>query len=149
MQTYLLLYILAGLLLFVEAFTPGTFLFICFALGTALAGVADHVWGLDLKFLLGIDLMVSLAALFTVRPFLQMVIKAPAEKDPSNYGIYSERLIGKEAMVFKPITKYETGLVKLYDFDETWFAKSQSGTEIGQGTTVKILKVENNFLIVE
>lgn len=147
MQTYLLFYIIAGLLLFVEAFTPGTFLFICFAIATAFVGVLDHCFDLSLEILLGIGLVSSLILLFTVRPFLKLVLKMPSQKDPSHYGSYPERLIGKEAMVFKAISSHEPGLVKLYDFDETWLAKSQSA--IGQGATVKILSIDGNQLIVE
>jgi membrane protein implicated in regulation of membrane protease activity len=77
-----------------------------------------------------------------------MVVKIPAERDPHNYGSYAERLIGREAMVFKTITKMEPGVVKLLDFDETWLANSANGSEIGQGTSVKIVRLDGNHLVV-
>lgn len=148
MQTYLVFYIVAGLLLVTEAFTPGLFIFIAFALGTLIAGVVDQFTSLPFVALLAIDLAVSLLALFLVRPILKSIIKVPSELNPSEFGSYSEKLIGREAMVFKAITNAELGVVKLIDFDETWLAKSSSGDEIGQGTAVKIEKLEGNHLIV-
>ena len=38
MESYLVWYISAGLLLITEAFTPGLFLFICFALAAFITG---------------------------------------------------------------------------------------------------------------
>ena len=147
MASYLIFYIIAGLLLVIEAFTPGVFLFICFAVATAFTGLVDQFTKLDITYLLGIDLILSVLALFLVRPVLKTIIKIPHEGD-SNYGPYSEKLIGREAMVFKIIKKAEPGVVKLLDFDETWLAKSLDGSELPQGITVKIEKIEGNHLIV-
>ncbi|MDD9898213.1 MAG: NfeD family protein [Candidatus Melainabacteria bacterium] len=148
MPLHLVHYVIAGLLLLAEAFSPGTFLFICFALATAITGGIEHIWQLGLKADLAIDLGLSVFFLFTVRPFLKSVVKIPAEMDPQQYGSYSEKLIGREAMVFKPISKTEPGLVKLLDYDETWLAKPSSDAEIGQGATVVIEKIDGNHLIV-
>lgn len=148
MQMYMAFYIIAGLLLIVEAFTPGTFIFVCFAASTLAVAVIDQFIGLTLMQALGLVLVFSLITLFTVRPLLRTIIKIPAEIDPRNFGSYSEKLIGREAMVFKAINAHELGVVKLYDFDETWLAKSESGSEIGQGTTVRIKAIEGNHLIV-
>ena len=148
MPLHLLHYMIAGFLLLVEAFSPGTFLFICFALATAITGAIEHIWHLGLKIDLAIDLALSVLFLFTVRPFLKSVVKIPAEMDPQNFGSYSEKLIGREAMVFKPVTKLEPGLVKLLDFDETWLAKPSDDSEIGQGATVLIEKIDGNHLVV-
>jgi membrane protein implicated in regulation of membrane protease activity len=149
MESYLVFYILAGVLLVVEAFTPGTFLFICFAFGVAITGFVDQFTNWNFTYLMGVNLGASLLALFLLRPFLRLIIKTPAQLDPQNYGSYPEKLLNREAMVFKPIGQHELGLVKLYDFDETWLAKSASGVEIGQGTTVIIKGMEANHLVVE
>lgn len=148
MESYLVFYILAGVLLVVEAFTPGTFIFICFAFGTLIAGVVDQFSSMNFTGLMSVNLGVSLVALFLIRPFLKLIIKSPAELDPKNYGNYPEKLVGREAMVFKTLGVHELGLVKLYDFDETWLAKSSDGKEIGQGSTVVIKGVEANHLLV-
>ena len=148
MQTYLIFYIIAGLLLVTEAFSPGIFIFICFAIGTLAAGIVDQFTAVPLLGLLGIDLVVSVLCLFLVRPILKAILKVPAETNPGEFGNYSEKLIGREAMVFKPITDTEMGAVKLIDFDETWLAKSVNGKEIGQGSKVIVEKLDGNHLIV-
>lgn len=148
MPLHLLHYVIAGLLLLVEAFSPGTFLFVCFALAAAITGLIEQIWHLGLTVAIALDLALSVLFLFTVRPFLKMVIKVPAELDPRNFGNYSEKLMGREAMVFKPITKMEPGVVKLLDFDETWLAKSADGSPIEQGVTVVIQEIDGNHLIV-
>ena len=148
MPLHLVHYIIAGSLLLIEAFSPGTFLFVCFALATALTGAIEHYAHLGLQVDLALDLGLSVFFLFTVRPFLKAVVKVPAEQDPRNYGSYTEKLMGREGMVFKAITKVEAGLVKLLDFDETWLAKSEDGSEIGQGSAVIIKQIEGNHLVV-
>lgn len=148
MPLHLLLYVIAGLLLLAEAFTPGTFIFVCFSASTLAVALIDQVWGLTLMQVLALLLVFSLISLFTVRPLLSAIVKIPAEQDPRNFGSYVEKLIGREAMVFKAINTHELGVVKLYDFDETWLAKSEDGSEIGQGTTVKIKGIDGNHLIV-
>jgi len=148
MHSYLWFYIIAGLLLVTEAFSPGMFIFVCFAIATAITGVVDQLSNFNFATLLGIDLALSLLVLFTVRPLLKLVVKIPKEA-PGEYGSYAERLIGKEAMVFKAITSHEAGVVKLLDFDEQWLARSEDSSEIGQGTAVTIKSLQGNFLIVK
>ncbi len=147
METHLVFYLIAGLLLVTEAFTPGIFIFICFAIATAITGLVDQFTELTLTPLLGINLGLSIALLFLVRPFLKMAIKIP---DQSLYEgrSYSEKLIGKEAMVFKSISEFEPGVVKLVDIDETWLAKSIDKTAIGQGTAVIVEDIDGNHLYV-
>lgn len=147
MELHLVLYVIAGLLLITEAFTPGTFLFICFAIATGLTGLVAQFTEFDLVWLLGIDLILSVLFLFLIRPILKTIIKIPHEGDP-NFGSYAEKLVGREAMVFKEIKKAEPGVVKLLDFDETWLAKSFDGSTLAQGVTVKIVSIDGNHLIV-
>jgi membrane protein implicated in regulation of membrane protease activity len=148
MEAHLVFYIIAGLLLITEAFTPGTFIFVCFAIATAITGLIDQFTDFNLVTLLAINLILSLALLFFIRPILKTIVKVPHEGDP-NYSSYSEKLIGRDAMVFKEINKTEPGLVKLLDFDETWFARSHDGSDIAQGLTVKVERVDGNHLIVK
>ena len=148
MPLHLLLYVIAGVLLLVEAFTPGTFIFVCFAVASFITGLVAQFTPIDITWLLALDLVLSVLCLFIVRPLLQMVVKIPADHDPRNFGTYAEKLIGREAMVFKTITKAEPGVVKLLDFDETWLANSVDGSEIGQGTSVKIVRLDGNHLVV-
>ncbi len=147
METHLVFYIVAGLLLVTEAFTPGIFIFICFALATAIAGLIDQFTDLTLTPLLGITLGLSIAFLFLVRPFLQMVVKIPNQIQEESKN-YAEKLIGREAMVFKAIAEFEPGVVKLIDFDETWLAKTSDKKAIGEGSAVVVDKIDGNHLIV-
>jgi membrane protein implicated in regulation of membrane protease activity len=147
METHLVFYLIAGLLLVTEAFTPGIFIFICFAFGAAIAGLADQFTELTLTPLLGIALGASVLLLFLVRPFLKIAIKIPDQSKEEGKS-YSEKLVGKEAMVFKSISEFEPGVVKLVDYDETWLAKSCDKTTIGQGTAVVIEAIDGNHLYV-
>ena len=147
METHLVFYLIAGLLLVTEAFTPGIFIFICFAIGVAIAGLVDQFTELTLTPLLGIALGASVLLLFLVRPFLKIAIKIPDQSKEEGKS-YSEKLVGKEAMVFKSISEFEPGVVKLVDYDETWLAKSCDKTTIGQGTAVVIEAIDGNHLYV-
>ncbi len=147
MESHLVFYLIAGLLLVTEAFTPGIFIFICFAIATAITGLVDQMTDLTLTPLLGINLGLSLACLFLVRPLLKMSVKIPQQSLDEGKS-YAEKLIGKEAMVFKEIGELEPGVVKLIDFDETWLAKSSDRSAIGQGSAVMIDKIEGNHLLV-
>lgn len=145
MESHLVWYIISGFLLLAEAFTPGMFIFICFAIATMICGVVDQVFAFDIKVLLAIDLVLSVLLLVFVKPILKTIIKMPKSAET----LYANKLVGHEAMVFKSITKTETGMVKLLDIDETWLAKSQDGSEIGQGSTVKVVQVDGTHLIVQ
>lgn len=145
MESYLVLYVIAGLLLMLEAFTPGLFIFICFAAATAISGAIDHFTELSFTWVLVIDLVLSVIFIIALQPILRRVIKLPVLEGTA----YPGNLIGQEAMVFKIITKTEPGAVKLYDIDETWLAKSEDGSDIGIGTTVEVRNIEGNHLIVK
>lgn len=147
METHLVFYLVAGLLLVTEAFTPGIFIFICFAFGVAIAGLVDQFTELTLTPLLGIALGVSVLLMFFIRPLLKIAVKIPNQSLEEGKN-YAEKLIGKEAMVFKAISEFEPGVVKLVDFDETWLAKSCDKTAIGQGTAVVIEAIDGNHLLV-
>jgi len=149
MEAYLIWYMVAGSLLVLEAFTPGMFLFICFALAAVLAGLSTQLAFMakaliTIQSQLGVFLAASLLFLFLLKPILKSIIKIPN----SSQGLYPQRLVGQEAMVFKLISHSEMGAVKLLDSDETWLAKSVDGTEIGQGSVVTIRAIEANHLIV-
>ncbi len=148
MQLHLIFYTFAGFLLLLEAFSPGVFIFACFAIASSLVGLAIQLYAWNLQSALIAELLISLLALFLVRPILKAIIKVPAEYNPKEFGTYAEKLIGREAMVFKAITKTELGVVKLLDYDETWLARSEDGSEIGQGSSVFIHSIDGNHLIV-
>jgi len=145
MDSYLIWYIVAGILLLFEAFSPGVFIFICFAAASLVAGIVDQFSDLGLTTLLIIALVLSTINLLLIKPVLKSIIKMP----DSEQTLYANQLLGREAMVFKAITAAEPGLVKLIDFDETWMAKSVDGSEIGQGTAVEIVELQGTTVIVK
>ena len=130
----------------IEAFVPGLFIFICFAAAALVTGLIDQMTDFSLEFLLGIDLLLSVIFLLLLKPFLQRIIKMPAQS--GSYNSYPFRLEGQEGMIFKSIVGGQTGAVKLLDVDETWLAKSENHSDIGHGTSIVVLRVEGNHLIV-
>lgn len=146
MATYLLWYIVSGLLLLIEAFTPGLFIFVCFAMATLITGIVDQISDLNLEQLLILNLVLSILFLIFIKPLLKLLVKIPKSEEM----LYANKLVGQEGMVFRPITKTQIGAVKLFDVDEIWLAKSDDGSEIGQGTTVKVDRVDDgNHLIIK
>jgi membrane protein implicated in regulation of membrane protease activity len=136
-------YILAGLLMLAEAFTPRLFIFICLAVSSLIIGVIDQLSSMNFYVLLLIFIAITTILVFTLRPVLKFIVKVPENKNSNS------DLIGKEAMVFKPITETELGTIKVFDFDAVVLAKNLKGEFIGQGTTVKIIQKDGDIAIVE
>lgn len=136
-------YIVAGLLMLAEAFTPRLFIFICLAVSSLVIGIIDQLSTMNLYVLILIFIATTAILIFTLRPALKFIIKIPENKNSDT------NLIGKEAMVFKPITETELGTIKVFDFDAVLLAKSLIGEFIGQGTTVKIIQQDGDVAIVE
>lgn len=135
-------YIIAGLLMLAEAFTPRLFIFICLAVSSLFTAIIDQLSGTNIYILLLCFAALAAILSFTLRPMLKFIVKTPEEAP-------DDKCIGREAMVFKPITENELGTIKIYDFDEVLLAKSLKGEFIGQGTTVKIIQKEGDIAIVE
>ena len=136
-------YIVAGLLMLAEAFTPRLFIFICLAVSSLVIGIIDQLSSMNFYVLALIFIAITGILVFTLRPVLKFIVKIPENKNSDT------NLIGKEAMVFKPITETEPGTIKLFDFDAVLLAKSLKGEFIGQGTTVKIIQKDGDIAIVE
>ena len=136
-------YIVAGLLMLAEAFTPRLFVFICLAVSSLVIGIIDQLSTMNFYVLILIFIATTAILVFTLRPALKFIVKIPENKNSDT------NLIGKEAMVFKPITETELGTIKLFDFDAVLLAKSSIGEFIGQGTTVKIIHQDGDIAIVE
>ncbi len=145
MESYLIWYIVAGIMLLAEALTAGTFIFICFALSALLIGVIDQFSDLGIIYEVSAYFVITGIFLITIKPLLKSIIHIPKSEDTT----YSKKLIGQEAMVFKPISRAQMGTVQLFEAGETWLAKSSDGNDIGQGSTVKIVSVEASILTVK
>jgi membrane protein implicated in regulation of membrane protease activity len=57
-----------------------------------------------------------------------------------------DSLIGKRALVIKPIGEFETGEVKVSG--QIWSARTENNAEIAEGTKCEVLRVEGVRLIV-
>jgi membrane protein implicated in regulation of membrane protease activity len=136
-------YIVAGLLMLAEAFTPRLFIFICLAVSSLVIGIIDQLSTMNFYVLILIFIATTAILVITLRPALKFIVKIPENRN-SNTDV-----IGKEAMVFKAITETELGTIKLFDFDAVLLAKSLKGEFIGQGTTVKIIQKDGDIAIVE
>jgi membrane protein implicated in regulation of membrane protease activity len=136
-------YIVAGLLMLAEAFTPRLFIFICLAVSSLVIGIIDQLSTMNFYVLILIFIATTAILVFTLRPALKFIVKIPENRNSST------DVIGKEAMVFKAITETELGTIKLFDFDAVLLAKSLKGEFIGQGTTVKIIQKDGDIAIVE
>jgi membrane protein implicated in regulation of membrane protease activity len=136
-------YIVAGLLMLAEAFTPRLFIFICLAVSSLVIGIIDQLSTMNFYVLILIFIATTAILVVTLRPALKFIVKIPENRNSST------DVIGKEAMVFKAITETELGTIKLFDFDAVLLAKSLKGEFIGQGTTVKIIQQDGDIAIVE
>jgi membrane protein implicated in regulation of membrane protease activity len=136
-------YIVAGLLMLAEAFTPRLFIFICLAVSSLVIGIIDQLSTMNFYVLILIFIATTAILVITLRPALKFIVKIPENRNSST------DVIGKEAMVFKAITETELGTIKLFDFDAVLLAKSLKGEFIGQGTTVKIIQQDGDIAIVE
>ncbi len=124
----------------IEAMTT-QLLTIWFAVGSAAAIVATL---LDASPLIQciVFVAVSLAALIATRPLVKKLTKQ--KFSPTN----ADRFIGEAAVVTESINNIaQTGLVKLQG--TLWTARSDDGSEIPEGETVTVKRIEGVKLIVE
>lgn len=124
----------------IEIVTLGlaTIWFACGALAAFIASLFDA--SLPVQFVL--FTMVSLASLFTVRPYVAR--KFTSERTKTNY----ESLIGRGARVVEKIdNNMETGVVFINGLE--WTARSYEGTIIEAGKFAEIIEVRGVKLIVK
>lgn len=124
----------------IEAMTT-QLLTIWFAVGSAAAIVATL---LDASPLIQciVFVAVSLVALIATRPLVKKLTKQ--KFSPTN----ADRFIGEAAVVTESINNIaQTGLVKLQG--TLWTARSDDGSEIPEGETVTVKRIEGVKLIVE
>ena len=143
MESHSYWYIFTGVLMLIEAFTPRLFIFISIALASFITAVIDQTSNLNFWILLGIFAVVSILSLIIFRAFLVATVKIPTEKDEV------KDFVGEEAMVFKAITPNEPGTIKLLDHEDVLLAKDVKGEFIGQGTSVRVVELNNKLALVE
>lgn len=137
MKPWLVWFIAGACLLVVEMLTPGIFFFSCFGMGAFIAAILAYyhfpLWVLWSEFI-----VFSLVLVFIARPFILKMTKG--ESRASN----ADELIGKDAVVLKPIRPHFPGLVKIGG--ETWRASSEQ--DLSEGSLAVILRVEGTLLVV-
>lgn len=129
-----------AIFIIVEIITLGlaTIWFACGALVAFIASLFDA--SLPVQFVL--FTVVSLASLFTVRPYVAR--KFTSERTKTNY----ESLIGRSARVVEKIdNNMETGVVFINGLE--WTARSYEGATIEAGKFAEIIEVKGVKLIVK
>lgn len=127
--------------LLAEIAVPGTFFMLIFAIAALFTVVCtfftDNVW--LLLFCFGVF---SLLGILLIKPVLQKMFKIQENVRPSTI----DAMIGQKGTVTKAIVSMEKGSVKVGY--EDWTAKSEDGSELPEGATVVVKKIEGVTLIV-
>lgn len=114
---------------------------IWFACGALVAFIAS-LFGVSIPVQFVLFTVVSLASLFTVRPYVAR--KFTSERIKTNY----ESLIGKSARVVETIDNYkETGVVYINGLE--WTARAVDDTTIDAGKFAEIIEIRGVKLIVK
>ena len=92
-------YIVAGLLMLAEAFTPRLLIFICLAVSSLVIGIIDQLSGMNFYVLALIFIAITSILVFTLRPVLKFIVKIPENKNSDT------NLIGKEAFTMTRIMR--------------------------------------------
>ncbi len=132
--------IAAVVLLIAEVFTPG-FVLACFGIG-ALAGGLSAAFGMPFNGQVIIFIAASLATFFGARPFyLKHMSAGPGLKTNT------EALVGKRGLVIADIVPLEgRGRVKVGG--EEWSAITGDETDIEDGATILIVRVDGSRVVV-
>lgn len=132
---------IALVFLLLEIATPGLFFFLAFALGAACGAIGAY---------LGVSLMAQ--CLITLGGFAvsfvvlkQLFAKKGAGELHAKTNI--DALVGKVGLVTKALPSHGSGYVSLGG--ESWSARSHYAKAIEVGSTVRVVRVQGNNLIVE
>ena len=136
---YWWLFVALGLML-LELLTPGLFFFVAFACGAISAFVAAFC-GFSILVQLWIALFGSIVSFAVIKVFFA-THKTKNLDSKTNV----DALIGQEAVVVEAIGVNQSGLVKVRR--ELWGAILKDGTMLQVGTTVKVVDIQGNKLVV-
>ena len=120
--------------------SSGDFFIICFSIG-AVAAVIGAAVGLSIYWQVGLFVLFSLLAIFTVRPFALRWL----HKNEPNRATNADALLGRTGRVTEAISVDNNGYVQI-DGD-LW--KAVSDTNIPVGTTVRVIGRESTIITVE
>ena len=97
----------------------------------------------DIPFVAQVGIFVILGTVLLITTRKMLVEKLNQNKQKTNL----DRVVGMEGIVTEKITKHNPGEVKVDG--KKWTAISNDGKIIGEGKTVKIIKIEGVKLVVE
>lgn len=97
----------------------------------------------DIPFVAQMGIFVILGTVLLITTRKMLVEKLNKNKQKTNL----DRVVGMEGIVTEKITKHNPGEVKVDG--KKWTAISNDGKIIGEGKTVKIIKIEGVKLVVE
>jgi len=134
--------VLAVLFLIIEFATPGLFFGMFFAIGSFVTYFISLFFTENFWLLVSIFALISIAAIYLLRPLLAKRLKVNETVRPSNI----ESFLMKEGIVIEKIESHKNGRVKVES--ESWLAKSSSGIDIEEGSIVKLDAIDGTTLIV-
>ena len=120
--------------------SSGDFFIICFSIG-AVAAVIGAAVGLSIYWQVGLFVLFSLLAIFTVRPFALRWL----HKNEPNRATNADALLGRTGRVTEAISVGNNGYVQI-DGD-LW--KAVSDINMPVGTTVRVIGRESTIITVE
>ena len=130
--------IAAGVLLVLEIVSPGTFFFICLAIGAVGAGIVSLIT-MNLWIQVIVFTIISVASMYFVRPFAKKYFNQTVKK--SNV----DALIGKTAVVVEQIEPLRSGMIKI-DGD-LW--RAECDNTVASGEQVEITAIDGTKLMVK
>lgn len=136
--------IIAIALLFAELNTPGLFFFLSFTVGAICSAVLAFM-GYSIITQCVVGLVVSIMTFFFLRKYLKSKKMSDVMYGPAHTNI--DALVGKNGVVIEQIKPSGKGLVKVGS--ELWRARCEGQEVLGKGTTVVVLRIEGNTLIVK
>ena len=131
--------ILSILFMYIEIMYPGLFFFLAFSVG-CIAGAVLAFLSYSLFVQCVSSLMVTLVAFWIMRKYFAIALRSGGDVK-TNFSA----LTGRDAIVTKEIHPTSSGQVKVRG--ELWPAKSD--VQIDLGTSVHVVRLEGNHLIVK
>jgi membrane protein implicated in regulation of membrane protease activity len=136
---YVWLFASLGFLL-LELLTPGLFFFIAFSCGFACSAIVAFL-GFSVLVQLWIALISGTLCFIAIKVFFA---SHKIKKIESKTNV--DALIGLDCVVVEPIGVHNPGIVKVKS--ELWGAIIKEGSELQKGTSVRVVDVQGNKLVV-
>lgn len=137
-----LLWMIISLVCLILELSSGDFFILCFAIGAAVSAILAAC-GVSLTWQIVAFAVMSALSLLLVRPALIKKLHKPHRVRLSN----AEAMIGQTGRVSEGIEANGYGRVAI-DGDD-WKARSADGSAIGEGTRVRVVKMDSIIITVK